>query len=475
MSSGDSPKVFVSYAWSSPDHEQWVLDLCQRLVEASVDIILDKWDLREGQNSYQFMERIVNDSAIRKVIIISDRIYAEKSNDRRGGAGTEAQIISPKLYSGKDEGRFALVVRERSESGEPFVPTYYHGRIFIDMSTDELADSNLEQLLRWIFDKPLHQRPPLGTRPSFLTDEPEVGLGTEFTASQFRRAARGGSANSANMFREYLECFCRNLDRFAILDPRATNGLVVKQFEALRQAKDEFVRVVLDAVDHESVSRQKLSMHLVRFFDDLLARCYPAKRDRESTDHFKLLAHELFVSVVGIAIWREEFELAKSLLAAPYFGAIKNGYRGGQRDSYAVFWQGDDRLKELRTPEGSEYHTPFGQTLQERASSGALPRDQFLQADLLIHLRAELANGDDRWYPLTWIYVGHHRALEVFIRAQSAQFFGQLKEVLGIESLDPIRELVTSNGPMGYGRIRLGSNVLSYAALMLPDAIATRR
>lgn len=104
MSLGDSPKVFVSYAWSSPDHEQWVLDLCLRLVEASVDIILDKWDLREGQNAYHFMERIVNDSAIRKVIIISDRVYAEKSNDRRGGAGTEAQIISPNLYSGKDEG-----------------------------------------------------------------------------------------------------------------------------------------------------------------------------------------------------------------------------------------------------------------------------------------------------------------------------------------------------------------------------------
>ncbi|NMD69395.1 hypothetical protein HHO41_03775 [Bacillus sp. DNRA2] len=27
------PKVFISYSWTSPQHEEWVIDLSQRLVD----------------------------------------------------------------------------------------------------------------------------------------------------------------------------------------------------------------------------------------------------------------------------------------------------------------------------------------------------------------------------------------------------------------------------------------------------------
>ena len=38
------PKVFISYSWSSPEHEQFVLDLATQLRESGIDAILDKWD-----------------------------------------------------------------------------------------------------------------------------------------------------------------------------------------------------------------------------------------------------------------------------------------------------------------------------------------------------------------------------------------------------------------------------------------------
>jgi len=34
------PKAFVSYSWSSPDHESWVLNLATQLVESGVDVLL---------------------------------------------------------------------------------------------------------------------------------------------------------------------------------------------------------------------------------------------------------------------------------------------------------------------------------------------------------------------------------------------------------------------------------------------------
>jgi hypothetical protein len=99
------PKTFVSYSWSSPEHQQWVIDLATQLRENGVDAILDKWDLKEGHDSIAFMERMVTDPTVEKVIMVSDRVYAEKADGRRGGVGAEAQIISPQIYAKADQNK----------------------------------------------------------------------------------------------------------------------------------------------------------------------------------------------------------------------------------------------------------------------------------------------------------------------------------------------------------------------------------
>ena len=67
MQNDNIPKVFISYSWSS---DALVLDLAQRLVSHGVDVVLDKWELKEGNDKYKFMERCVNDADITKVLII---------------------------------------------------------------------------------------------------------------------------------------------------------------------------------------------------------------------------------------------------------------------------------------------------------------------------------------------------------------------------------------------------------------------
>ena len=77
------PKVFVSYSWT---RESFVLDLSERLMHDGIYVVLDKWELKEGQDKYAFMERCVNDPEISKVLIICDKAYADKANRRDGGA-----------------------------------------------------------------------------------------------------------------------------------------------------------------------------------------------------------------------------------------------------------------------------------------------------------------------------------------------------------------------------------------------------
>lgn len=51
----ENPKLFVSYSWSSPEHEKWVINLATELVEDGVDVIFDKWDLKEGQDAMRLL------------------------------------------------------------------------------------------------------------------------------------------------------------------------------------------------------------------------------------------------------------------------------------------------------------------------------------------------------------------------------------------------------------------------------------
>lgn len=80
----EKPKLFISYSWSNPAHEQWVIDLANELTESGVYVFLDKWDLKEGHDSVAFMEKMVTDPQIAKVAIICDEIYASKADGREG-------------------------------------------------------------------------------------------------------------------------------------------------------------------------------------------------------------------------------------------------------------------------------------------------------------------------------------------------------------------------------------------------------
>lgn len=112
-----NPKLFVSYSWSSEEHEAWVISLATALRDAGIDVILDKWDLKEGHDAYKFMEQMVSNPEVKKVVMICDRKYVSKANDRAGGVGAETQIISPEIYAKQDQDKFVAVIAERDEQG----------------------------------------------------------------------------------------------------------------------------------------------------------------------------------------------------------------------------------------------------------------------------------------------------------------------------------------------------------------------
>ena len=170
MSEAKVPKVFISYSWTQED---FVVSLAGQLRSDGVEVILDKWDLNAGQDKYAFMERCVKDEEISKVLVISDKSYAEKANARKGGVGDETVIISGEIYEQMEQQRFIPIVVEKKENGEPYLPIYLKTRIYVDLSNEGTIKEGYRQLLREIFDKPAYEKPPLGKKPEWLDEKNE--------------------------------------------------------------------------------------------------------------------------------------------------------------------------------------------------------------------------------------------------------------------------------------------------------------
>jgi len=58
------PKVFISYSWTSPGHQNQIREWAERLMQDGVDIVLDVFDLKEGQDKYTFMEKMITDPSV---------------------------------------------------------------------------------------------------------------------------------------------------------------------------------------------------------------------------------------------------------------------------------------------------------------------------------------------------------------------------------------------------------------------------
>jgi SEFIR domain len=329
------PKLFVSYSWTSPDHEAWVLQFATELRESGVDVILDKWDLREGHDAHAFMEKMVTDPEIKKVILVCDKTYVDKADGRSGGVGTEAQIISGEIYAKQAQDKFVAIVTERDESGRAHLPAYYRSRIYIDLSDASKYSENFDRLLRWAYAQPLYQKPEIGNKPSFLAEETATTvLATPF---RFKRAVDSVKNNrdyAQPAVAEYFTCLAGEIEKLRI-EP-STNPFdeaVIQSIDAFIPYRNEAIELFLTLAAYRDTPELRVVLH--RFFEQLI----PYLRRPQSVsswhehdfDNFRFIVHELFLYAVACLIRHERFESAAYLMAmTTTFLATRN--------TAATFW-----------------------------------------------------------------------------------------------------------------------------------------
>ena len=445
-----NPKLFISYSWTSPEHQQWVIDFATNLRECGIDVILDKWDLREGHDAYAFMEKMVTDPEIKKVVLICDRNYAEKSDERRGGVGTETQIISPQIYAKADQDKFVAVVRERDDSDEPYLPTYYNSRIYIDLSDEDLFSTNFEQLLRWIYDKPLYIKPDLGKKPAFLNDAPESSLGTSVAFRRALDAIKNDKNYSSGALTEYFDILIQNLEQLRLTsDDEKFDDKVVESIDQFLPYRNEAIEIFLAVAQYKNTRETHQQLH--RFIEGLIPYRYPPENIgsyREwDFDNFLFIVHELFLYLIASLIKYECFDGASYLMRHHYYFPNNRIYKNNMipfSDIYHFMESLDYRNKQLNPGRLSIR----ADMLKNRCNLSNIPFLQLMQADFVLYIRDCLnvireKNKYQHWWPDTLVYHSRGGVFEIFARSQSGEYFERIKCLFDIESktdFDPLME-----------------------------------
>lgn len=478
-----NPKVFISYSWSSEDHEAWVVGFAEQLMQAGIDTVLDKWELLPSHDAAKFMERMVNDPSINKVLMICDETYARKANERGAtGVSTETQIISPAIYAGTTPEKFVAILTQRDETGKPYIPTYYSSKIFIDFSNPSKESESFEELVRFVYGKPRHKRPELGKAPAYLNDSETISLGTTITFNRAISALRDGKPYAEGAVEEYLACFLGSLSQcnisFAGLDEESKLNATTDSLSALLPYRNEIVELFDYLVRYKP--HNDYLKHIHKFFEQFTNFLFFQGVGRSTDwdfDNYKFLGKELFLYFTALLVKYDRLELLGEFLSLSYFIKSNNHNYQNKLTDYSVFsWSINSLIYKNQVQKLGK--TNLAATLlNERSGISGIAFDDLLQVDVLLYVRAlfnrEAVNDEimHPWFPDTAVYIGYHpHTLEIFARASSAKYFDRVKRLVGAEK--PEIEVMSVDAENRFPKF--GWQTLPIRVLLGVDKLATR-
>ncbi len=446
MTDSTPPKLFISYSQSDPAHVEWVIDLATALRGSGIDTILDKWDLREGDDAIKFMEKMVDTPDIQKVLIVSSKSYVDKATRRSGGVGTETQIISEEIYNQQKQNKFVVVVAEKDETGKLYLPTYYKSRIYIDLTEEEKYSEEFEKIIRWAFNKPLHVKPEIGTPPPFIDDEDAILLGTTTSYKTAIQAIKTGSNSAAGAIDEYLSIFSKNLDRFRIKNDSHDNNfddLIVKNIEQFAPHRNELIGLFDHITNYAPTEENMKKIH--RFFEEIIPYAYELKQanNQWGIDNFKFIVHELFLYAIAVFIKKEKFSSANYLLEKQYYLNLSSLNEVMFSFTMIRDFMGslDSRNSRLKL----ERRSIRADLLKERCTNLNIKFMDLMQVDFVLYLRSAIDTIRENkspdifyieWWPETVVYMGYiSKPFEIFARSVSKKYFDQMQVLLGINEV----------------------------------------
>ena len=427
----EHPKVFISYAWGSQEHDEKVIALATNLKRDGVEVVFDKWQLKEGNDTYSFMEKSVLDESITNVLILIDPIYSKKANERKGGVGTETQIISSEVYNKVEQSKFIPVVFERDEKGSICKPQYLKGLLHFDLSMPDNYDTEYQRMIRTLYGIATYKEPELGKPPAWLEESPKVSYKSRVTSDFFR----GTASNSAKKNK-----YCENLEdlKAQILRYEFEGKEIVSCYLELIPLRDEFLLLVKNA-EYVSDGYKQIATFLEGLSSEI-------KKQRTYFSVLKaIFVHECFIYIVAYWLKKGANEALRYILNKTYFTGESSYAHGAE--SFHCFYCSHNVLDDaVCKRDNKDYYCGTAALWIEQLNVEMCNKDEFVLGDLFLHSASFLVSNYEEswaWFPVTYIYQGDEYGsffASYSKRLISREHLENMMYILGYESIDKLKE-----------------------------------
>jgi hypothetical protein len=415
-------------------------------VQDGIDVVLDIYDLREGHDKYSFMERMVTDPDVTHVLVVCDRAYSEKADAKKAGVGTESQIISREVYEKVEQSKFIPVVCEFSNDREPFLPTFFKSRIWIDFSSPEAVNDNWERLVRVLFGKPAHQKPQLGKPPIYITTDEDIPSSPAIAKFSTFKQALLHNRKGLNIYRrEFLSACVEYADALRVREEPDVPSLGAKVLEdcrTLRNVRNQIVDWVLLESDTEVTD--EFCESLLKLLEDLRElKSRPPEVNRWNDSWFEahsVFVYETFLYIIATLLKTGSYNVLHEIFTSHYLRPKSERYGVENFDNFGCFYGHSDALQSELAPQGQRLYSPAAELIKRQADREDIPFSALMEAELLVLLMAFIIP-DARWYPQTLHYRSQSE-FPFFIRATQHKHFLKLATITGITDADALREAV---------------------------------
>ncbi|MEA4916305.1 toll/interleukin-1 receptor domain-containing protein [Proteiniphilum sp.] len=453
-----SPKIFISYSWKPEENKEWVLDLADRLHREGVHVIIDEWDLAKGHDKYSFMEKMVNDPEICKVLLICNDDYVIKANNRKGGVGEESLIVSKEIYSSADQTKFIPVIRS-SKDGSPNLPTFIHSRIGVDMRDPDKFEERYEELMRDINNKPKRSRPPLGQLPSYITDDSVIVYSTAHKFRPLKEAIVSSKPNTNALMKDYFRELGETLLSFSLSNEEKEkpdfDDIVVDRFNQLGPLRDEVVEVFSLYINYNKDVDSDLLIsileHLLNIEVKLNNIIYSSAP--YYNEHISLFLNEMFLYLSALLLKYERYSVLKDIVTTSYWRESEYSADINYISCAKAFNKYLQSLNEYRTKRLDLRHYFLSSfILRSRNANTYLKFDEIIEIDSILYYLGLIYGFD--WSPRLSCYSRIRFLYPFFQKMKSKRFFNKAKTLFDVESktelIEKAKNIKTENHYSSY-------------------------
>lgn len=450
MSKIEKPKVFISYCWSNEDYISKVVDFAKRLRSNGIDVVLDQFQMKLGNDMNNFMEKCVKDPTITNVLILLSPDYKTKADTRTGGAGIETQIISGEVYSNVGNTKFIPILFEkRGEDTAACIPTYLKQRRWLDMSEDSNFESQYIELVRTLYGNDRFIENPLGTKPEWVDATNEKIANSQIIINTYKTLKKeyGNDRATSNSFDFLLKLFNETKNQF-----ENVKGYSYDDFGKYYCLLTDIREPILSFID-EIKYDLKIGENLHDFYSNIYRTMSESRTNYPVFVIFsRIFIHELFIEIIALLIKAKNYTSINYLTSTPYIDFFMCGRE--LVSFHEIFYSiSKDQLynlndylgQKLQTdPFKGKYYSGIAEYWMRNIPIKYINEIEFADADCLLS-NISIAINKDYWFALTYVYLPNRNSAlirEIALSLTSKKLAKKYYVLFDVEKVDDMKECI---------------------------------